>query len=240
MMVNSSRKSSRWNGSRRASAARRPASSLAMIICRTAPMRFGSKNICSVRHRPMPSAPNLRAVSASSGVSALARTPMRRALSAQLHQRARNRPTSPARPSATVPMNTSPVAPSSVIVSPARTVLPAGRQRLRVVIHRDAAGAGDAGPAHAARHHRRVAGHAAARGQDAAGGVHAVDVLGAGLDAHQDDRLALLRPALRLVGVEHHRAGRRARAGRQTLGEQRARAPSDPASDAATGRATTD
>ena len=32
-------------------------------------------------------------------------------------------------------------------------------------------------PAHAARDHRRVAGHAAARGEDAARGVHAVDVL---------------------------------------------------------------
>ena len=38
-------------------------SSEAMIIWRTAPMRAGSKNMCSVRHRPMPSAPNLRAVS---------------------------------------------------------------------------------------------------------------------------------------------------------------------------------
>ena len=32
-------------------------------------MRSALKNMCSVRHRPMPSAPNLRA--ASSGVSAL-------------------------------------------------------------------------------------------------------------------------------------------------------------------------
>ena len=70
MILNSATKSSRWKGSSLASAVRRPASSFAMIIWRTAPMRAGSKNICSVRHRPMPSAPNLRAVSASSGVSA--------------------------------------------------------------------------------------------------------------------------------------------------------------------------
>ena len=38
--------------------------------------------MCSVRQRPMPSAPNARAVRASSGVSALARTFMVRAASA--------------------------------------------------------------------------------------------------------------------------------------------------------------
>ena len=39
--------------------------------------------------------------------------------------------------------------------------------RLRRVVDADRARAGDAGLAHAARHHRRVRGHAAARGQDA-------------------------------------------------------------------------
>jgi hypothetical protein len=37
-------------------------------------MRSAAKNMCSVRHRPMPSAPNLRAVRASAAVSALVRT----------------------------------------------------------------------------------------------------------------------------------------------------------------------
>ena len=123
MMRNSSWKSSRWNGSSLASAARRPASSGAMIICRTAPMRSGSKNMCSVRHRPMPSAPNLRAVSASSGVSALARTFMRRALSAHSISVAKS-PDMAGSIIATLPTNTSPVAPSSVMVSPARIVRP--------------------------------------------------------------------------------------------------------------------
>ena len=46
----------------------------ARIISRTATMRSPSKNMCSVRQRPMPSAPKLRAARASAGVSALART----------------------------------------------------------------------------------------------------------------------------------------------------------------------
>jgi len=41
----------------------------ARIISRTASMRSSSKNMCSVRHRPMPSAPKFRAVFASSSVS---------------------------------------------------------------------------------------------------------------------------------------------------------------------------
>ena len=41
------------------------------------------KNMCSVRQRPIPSAPNSSALRASSGVSALVRTPRRRSSSAQ-------------------------------------------------------------------------------------------------------------------------------------------------------------
>ena len=55
------------------------------------------------------------------------------------------------------------------------------------VVDAQRAGAGDAGLAHAARHHGRMRGHAAARGEDALGRVHAVDVLGARLDAHEND-----------------------------------------------------
>ena len=54
-----------------------PRSLSARIISRTATMRSPSKNMCSVRQRPMPSAPNARAARASVGVSALARTFMR-------------------------------------------------------------------------------------------------------------------------------------------------------------------
>ena len=71
--------------------------------------------------------------------------------------------------------------------------LAAGGHGLRGVIDAQRAGAGDAGLAHAARNHGGVRGHAAAGGEDAFGGVHAVDVLRRGLHAHQDD-LACRRP----------------------------------------------
>jgi len=103
-----------------ASAARRPFSSSATIIWRTAVMRSASKNMCSVRHSPMPSAPNFRAVSASSTVSALARIPRVRCLSAQPIRVAKS-PDSSGWMVGTSPRKTSPVAPSMVILSPART-----------------------------------------------------------------------------------------------------------------------
>ena len=77
------------------------------------------------------------------------------------------------------------------------------------------ADAADAGLAHAARDDRRVAGHAAARRQDAFGRMHAVDVLGARLDAHEDDLAALPLRFLSLVGGKDDLAGRRPRGGRQ-------------------------
>jgi hypothetical protein len=46
----------------------------ATIISRIAVMRSPSKNMCSVRQSPIPSAPNARAMRASRGVSAFART----------------------------------------------------------------------------------------------------------------------------------------------------------------------
>ena len=57
---------------------RRSSSSSARIIA-DASSRGGPspKNMCSVRQRPMPSAPNSRALLASSGVSAFVRTPRR-------------------------------------------------------------------------------------------------------------------------------------------------------------------
>ena len=65
MISNSSAKSWRCIGSSLASAARRPCLVSARIISRTATMRSPSKNMCSVRQRPMPSAPNERATRAS-------------------------------------------------------------------------------------------------------------------------------------------------------------------------------
>ena len=86
MMRNSSTKSSRCMGRILASAARRPSMVSATIISRMATMRPPSKNICSVRQSPMPSAPKRRAMRASSGVSALARTFIRRVLVGPDHE----------------------------------------------------------------------------------------------------------------------------------------------------------
>ena len=62
--------------------ARRAASESARIISRMASMRSPSKNMCSVRVRPMPSAPKAIACRTCSGVSALVRSPSFRCLSA--------------------------------------------------------------------------------------------------------------------------------------------------------------
>ena len=87
MISNSSRKSERCIGSSLSSAARRSFSVSARIISRMATMRSPSKNMCSVRQSPMPSAPNERAMRASAGVSALVRTFMRRDLVGPFHDR---------------------------------------------------------------------------------------------------------------------------------------------------------
>ena len=55
-------KSSCWSGSSSASASRRASSSSAMIIARIFGWRSSAMNMCSVRHRPMPSAPSSRAL----------------------------------------------------------------------------------------------------------------------------------------------------------------------------------
>ncbi len=70
-------KSSRWYGSSLSSAALRSASVSARIISRIASMRLPSKNMCSVRVRPMPTAPNATALAACFGSSAFVRTLMR-------------------------------------------------------------------------------------------------------------------------------------------------------------------
>ena len=55
-----------------------------MIMARILGWRSAAMNMCSVRHSPIPSAPNWWAFCASSGVSAFALTPSRRISSAQL------------------------------------------------------------------------------------------------------------------------------------------------------------
>ncbi len=123
MILNSARKSLRCIGRSLASAARRAASSSARIISRMARMRSSSKNICSVRHRPMPSAPNLIAARASAGVSALARTFNLRNSSAHFIMVA-NSPANTGSSIGTAPAKTCPVDPSMVSVSPFFSTMP--------------------------------------------------------------------------------------------------------------------
>ena len=85
------------------------------------------------------------------------------------------------------------------------------REGLRGIVDADGASARDAGLAHAARNHRRMGGHAAARGQNALGGVHAVDILGRGLHAHQNDLAARVLQQLGFIGIEDDLAAGRAR-----------------------------
>ena len=92
-------------------------------------------------------------------------------------------------------------------------------QRLRLVVDPDRADAGDAGLAHAASDHRRVAGHAAAGGEDALGRVHAVDVLRRGLDAHEDAAALGLLGGFRGFRVEHDLADGGTGRGRQAGGD---------------------
>jgi pyruvate, orthophosphate dikinase len=67
MASNRPSKSLRWNGSSSSRAAVRSSLVLAMIMRCTIGRRLCSKNMCSVRHRPIPWAPNARARCASRG-----------------------------------------------------------------------------------------------------------------------------------------------------------------------------
>ena len=82
MTLKISLKSSRWNGSNSMIAFRRSDSFSAKIIFRIIIILLASKNICSVRHNPIPSAPNVIACCASFGLSAFVLTFSVRTLSA--------------------------------------------------------------------------------------------------------------------------------------------------------------
>ena len=190
MILNSSTKSARCIGRSLASAARRAFSSSAKIISRTARMRSSSKNICSVRQSPMPSAPNLtRGARVGRRVGIGAHLELARRIG-PFHQRAEF-----AGKLRLAHRHLAGEHLSGRAVDGERIALlhrdAAGGHGLRTIIDAQRAGAGDAGLAHAARHHRGMRGHAAARGENALRRVHAVNVLGRGLDAHQDH---LVRP----------------------------------------------
>ncbi len=131
-------KSSRCSGMRASRALCCPLASEARIRCSTSSRR-SPRNMCSVRHSPMPSAPKRRARVASAGVSALARTPSRRVASACSMSRATEATTESVSTSSDSPSNhrttresltgtsprkTSPVVPSMEITSPSRTSTP--------------------------------------------------------------------------------------------------------------------
>ena len=81
MASNSATKSSRCNGSSASSADLRVCASWASTS-RSTSTRRSPRNMCSVRHSPMPCAPRRRARAASSALSAFARTRSRRVASA--------------------------------------------------------------------------------------------------------------------------------------------------------------
>ena len=117
----SSVKSARCIGSKRSSEVARSTSFSAKIISRMTDRRSASKNICSLRHNPMPSAWKFLAVCASRGVSAFARMPISRNSSAQV----KSVVTASSKPASTVstcPTRTSPNVPSTVIISPSRRI----------------------------------------------------------------------------------------------------------------------
>ena len=93
----------------------------------------------------------------------------------------------------------------------------AGELKLLVcLVHLDCAAAGDAAGAHAAGNDSRVGGHAAANGQNALCVVHALDVLGAGLQTDQDDLMTSLCPVGRGLCREDDLAACRAGGGGKT------------------------
>ncbi len=80
---------------------------------------------------------------------------------------------------------------------------------------------GDAALAHAAGHDGRVAGHAAADGEDALRRGHALDILGAGLETDQDDLLLAGGPGLGVLSGEDDLAGAGAGGSAQALADGR-------------------
>ena len=94
-----------------------------------------------------------------------------------------------------------------------------GAQHSRARIQRDLGHAHNARHPKAARDHRRVAGDAAAFGQDRAGRVHAANVLGRGFAPHKDTGLIARRSRLCRAGTEHDPTHRRTGAGRNPMGK---------------------
>ena len=98
-------------------------------------------------------------------------------------------------------------------------------------------GAADAGATHAAGHDGRVRGLAAPAGEDAGRGHHAVQVVGVGLAAHEDDGGAGLGQAHRGLRVEHRDAHGGTGGGAHALGDAASARPAGRSGGTSAGRA---
>ena len=170
-------------------------------------------NMCSVRQRPMPSAPSSRARRASAGVSAFARTPSVRSSSDQ-PQHAVEARVDARRDQRHVVERDVPASPSIAIRSPACSTRSPIRTVARAQVDVEVAA-----PVTAGRPMPRATSAACdalppSRGQDALGGVEAGDVVGLGERAHEDHGATVLGGGDRLLGGEDDRALGGARRGR--------------------------
>ncbi len=155
------------------------------------------KNMCSVRHSPMPSAPISRARRASCGVSALVRTPSLRILSAHFISvsyafggSGRIRSNLPAVDRAVATIERDPFALAHRLARRRSSFL---ASRINV----DLLGADDAALSPAARHDRRMARLPARGRENSLRHVHAAHIFRAGFAAHQNHLLAARGPVLR-------------------------------------------
>ncbi|CAB4571528.1 unannotated protein [freshwater metagenome] len=122
MAVRISMKSFFWTTRSSSSAAASSSGVSARIMRRTTGSRSGARNMCSVRHSPIPSAPRARALMASSPVSAFARTANLPLRTLSHHRRMiSNSSGGSDADRATSPNTTSPVVPSSEMTSPSFT-----------------------------------------------------------------------------------------------------------------------
>ena len=192
-------------------------------------------NMCSVRQRPIPCAPNSRALARP---PACRRSRARRAAAcSSAHSRIVSKSSLICGgTSSTRADDHATVAPSIVIASPSRDLVAADGRDPALEVDREVVDAGDAGLAHAARDDRRVRGHAAVRGEDPLRLDQAVDVVGR---VSQRTRITL-SPALPRA-PRCRRRGRRRRTPRRARHSARSRrrraSRADRASGAAAGRA---
>ncbi len=156
-------------------------------MVRMCPMRSSAKNMCSVRHRPMPSAPNMpRLLGVARYVGVGANLEAADCGSTQLMNLTRSgssgcagRCLELARDDAAGgAVERDPVALAEDVALDAEFFL--------CFVDGAIAGAGHAALAHAAGDDGSVRGHAAARGEDAGGDFHAGDIFWRGFAAYQN------------------------------------------------------